>query len=88
MQETSAVLQRLGTSPVGLSEEEAAARWEKYGPNEVAREKKRGWVWRFFVAARNPLVILLIILAIVTFATAQSSSDMIGGWVMLAMVVL
>jgi P-type Mg2+ transporter len=88
MQETSAVLQRLGASPMGLSEVEAATRLEEYGPNEVAREKKRGWVWRFFVAARNPLVILLIILAIVTFATAQSSSDMIGGWLMLVMVVL
>jgi len=40
------------------------------------------------MAVCNPLVILLTILAIVTFATAQSSSDMIGGWVMVGMVVL
>jgi Mg2+-importing ATPase len=88
MQETSAVLQRLGTSLSGLSEVEAATRLEEYGLNEVAREKKRGWLWRFYVAARNPLVILLTVLAIVTFATAQSSSDTILGWLMLAMVVL
>jgi P-type Mg2+ transporter len=87
-QETSVVLQQLHTSPVGLSEAEAATRLEKYGPNEIAQEKKRDWLWRFWMAVCNPLVILLTILAIVTFATAQSSSDMIGGWVMVAMVLL
>jgi Mg2+-importing ATPase len=88
MQETSVVLQQLRTSPSGLSEEEAATRLEEYGPNEVAREKKRDWLWRLWVAMRNPLVILLTILAIVTFVTAEGASDMIGGWVMVAMVVL
>src|ERR1035438_5764696 len=45
-------------------------------------------LWRLWVAVRNPLVILLTILAVVTFATAEGASDMIGGWVMVAMVVL
>ena len=64
MEEASAVLQRLGTSPSGLSEEEAAARLEKYGPNEVAQEKQQSWLQRLYIAARNPLVILLTVLAI------------------------
>src|ERR1017187_7690412 len=88
VEEASAVLQRLGTSPAGLSEEEAAARLEKYGPNEVAQEKQHDWLWRLWVAVRNPLVILLMVLAILTFATAETSSDDIGGVVMLVMVVL
>jgi len=88
MNETAAVLKRLHSSPAGLSETEAAERLEQYGPNEVAHEKKHGWLKRLYIAARNPLVILLTVLAIVTFATAQSSSDDIGGLVMLAMVVL
>ena len=88
VEEASAVLQRLGASLSGLSEEEASARLEKYGPNEVAQEKKHDWLWRLWVAVRNPLVILLMILAILTFATAESSSDDIGGVVMLAMVIL
>ncbi|MGA9451558.1 MAG: magnesium-translocating P-type ATPase, partial [Verrucomicrobiia bacterium] len=41
-----------------------------------------------WIASRNPLVILLTILAIITFATAADSSDYIGGSVMLAMVLL
>jgi Mg2+-importing ATPase len=88
VEEASAVLQRLGTSVPGLSEEEAVTRLEKYGPNEVGQEKKHDWLWRLWVAVRNPLVVLLTILAIVTFATAEGTSDMIGGWVMVAMVVL
>jgi Mg2+-importing ATPase len=86
--EIAEVLQRLDTSPAGLSKEEASERLEVFGPNEVAIEKKHGWLWRLWVAVRNPLVILLTILAIFTFATAADVSDYIGGSVMMAMVLL
>ncbi len=82
------VLQQLGTSAAGLTGEAAAARLEQSGPNEVAQEKRHGWLDRLYTAAINPLVILLTVLAILTFATAESSSDYIGGVVMLAMVLL
>ena len=82
------VLQTLETSPNGLTEAEAVARLEKYGPNEVAQEKQHGWLRRLWVAVRNPLVILLTVLVIITFATAGDASDYIGGFVMLAMIVL
>ena len=88
VEEVSAVLQRLGTSLSGLSEEEALARLEKYGPNEVAQEKQHGWLRRLWIASRNPLVILLTILAIFAFATAGDASDYVSGSVMLAMVLL
>ena len=74
----------LGTAPTGLTEAEAAERLEKYGPNQVAREKKQSWPHRFYTAARNPLVILLTVLAILSFAT----NDFRAGTVMLLMVVL
>ncbi|MGA2871279.1 MAG: cation-transporting P-type ATPase, partial [Verrucomicrobiota bacterium] len=61
-QETAEILQRLNTSPTGLSKEEAAERLEVFGPNEVAQEKKHGWLGRLWVAVRNPLVILLTVL--------------------------
>ena len=86
--ETVELLQSLGSSPSGLTEEEAARRLEEHGPNEVAREKQQNWVQRLYVAARNPLVILLTILAVLTFATAQTRSDILGGVVMIAMVLL
>lgn len=86
--EAPEILARLNSTPAGLSEDEAAERLEVFGPNEVAQEKKHDWLWRLWVAVRNPLVILLTVLAIVTFATAGDASDMIGGWVMVAMVAL
>src|SRR5208283_1951804 len=86
--EAAEILQRLNTSPAGLSEEEAAERLEVFGPNEVAQEKQHGWLRRLWIASRNPLVILLTILAIFTFATAADTSDYIGGSLMAAMVLL
>jgi P-type Mg2+ transporter len=83
-QEITAVLQQLGASPAGLSEEEAAARLEQYGPNEIAHEKKHEWLRRLWVAVRNPLVILLTVLAILSYLT----DDFAGGTVMMVMVLL
>src|SRR5215813_9261655 len=72
------VLQRLGSSSNGLTEEEASDRIEVFGPNEVAQERHNEWLHRLWLAVRNPLVILLSLLAIVTFATAVDSTDYIG----------
>src|SRR5690349_8517490 len=62
------VLPMLQASPTGLNNAEAELRLEKYGPNEIAREAYRGWPWRLLRAARNPLVILLCVLAILSVA--------------------
>lgn len=78
------ILERLNSSASGLTDEEAAERLEVFGPNEVAQEAKHGWLQRFYHAAVNPLVILLTLLAIVSFATG----DFRAGSVMLLMVVL
>jgi Mg2+-importing ATPase len=86
--EAAISLERLKTTANGLSDEEAAERLEVFGPNEVGQEKKHDSLWRLWVAVRNPLVVLLTILAIVTFATAESTSDTLGGWLMVMMVVL
>jgi len=77
-------LQRLGTSLEGLSEEEAVERLEIFGLNEVAHERKHEWLHRLWVAVRNPLVILLTILATLSYLT----DDFAGGTVMMVMVVL
>jgi Mg2+-importing ATPase len=84
VEEASAVLQRLGTSLSGLSEEEASARLVKHGLNEVAHERQQSWLYRLYIAARNPLVILLTILAIISFVAPQG--DAVTGIIMLVMV--
>jgi Mg2+-importing ATPase len=72
----------------GLTEEAAAERLAQYGPNEVSSEKRHDWLVRLWHAVRNPLVILLSVLAAVTFYTAGEPSDYAGGWIMVAMVIL
>jgi len=95
MKDSAEVLLSLGTSTAGLTEEEAAARLEKYGPNEVAREKRHDWLERLFIAARNPLVVLLTVLAVASLVSYwhdspghRDISQLYAGGLMLAMVVL
>jgi Mg2+-importing ATPase len=80
----SEVFSRMKTTPDGLSTDEADSRWAEVGPNVVAASKHRGWPWRLLVAARNPLVILLVVLATISFATGDAAS----GFVMAVMVIL
>jgi Mg2+-importing ATPase len=82
--DTSETLRRLGTSADGLTEDEALRRLREHGPNAVAQEGRHGLVNLFFKAVVNPLVILLVLLALVSFLT----EDYGAGTVMLAMVAL
>src|SRR5258708_32212704 len=78
------IFQLMDTSAQGISEEHAAERIVKHGPNEVGQEKKHGWLWRLMHTLQNPLVILLSILAIISFSTGDTSA----GVVMVLMVIL
>ena len=70
--ETSEVFSRMKTAPEGLSDSEAASRLAEVGLNVVAASKHRGWPWRLLTATRNPLVILLGVLATISFATGDA----------------
>jgi Mg2+-importing ATPase len=75
--EKSDVFQRMKCTPEGLSDGEAARRWAEVGPNVVAAGKHRGWPWRLFTATRNPLVILLAVLATISFATGDPRAGIV-----------
>jgi Mg2+-importing ATPase len=60
------VLARFGTSPAGLSHEEADSRLRIYGSNELARKKKRAAVVEFLLHFRSPLVIILLIAGLIS----------------------
>jgi Mg2+-importing ATPase len=78
------VLATLKTSQNGLTQADAEERLVKHGLNVIAAEKQRGWLWRLFTATRNLLVILLLVLATISFATG----DFRAGTVMMLMVIL
>ncbi len=82
--ESGEVFARMKTAADGLTDAEAARRLEEVGPNVVVSERHRGWPWRLLTASRNPLVILLVVLAGISFATG----DPRAGSVMALMVIL
>ncbi|MDE2459915.1 MAG: hypothetical protein KGL98_01585, partial [Gammaproteobacteria bacterium] len=61
------------TSIQGLTTPEAAERLEQYGPNTVAREKKKHWAVQLLVRLRNPLNLLLIILSVMSLVTGDTT---------------
>jgi Mg2+-importing ATPase len=65
------ILAQLKTSQKGLSQAEAEVRFEQDGPNVVAKEKRRTWLMRLWENIKNPLVILLMVLGIISYLTGD-----------------
>ncbi|MCL2725300.1 MAG: magnesium-translocating P-type ATPase [Polyangiaceae bacterium] len=77
-------MEALNTRPTGLTSTEVEERLEKYGPNAVAKGEGHTRLKLFLKALFNPLVILLSVLATISFATG----DVEAGTVMTTMVLL
>jgi Mg2+-importing ATPase len=73
----SAVFEQLQTSSNGLTAGEVEARLDTYGPNEVAREKRQTWYIRLWNNIKNPLVILLAVLGIISYLTGDIRATII-----------
>ncbi|HEX8726921.1 MAG TPA: HAD-IC family P-type ATPase, partial [Gemmatimonadaceae bacterium] len=77
--DASAALARLGSTAQGLSDDEAAARLAAEGPNRIAEpERITGWT-RLARALRNPVVVLLTVLASISIATGDPRAASIIG---------
>lgn len=82
--DVDAVYRQLQTGGSGLTEVDAARRCLEHGPNVVVPEAKEHWLLLLGRAFLNPLVLLLLILAAVSFLTGDDRA----GVVMLVMVLL
>lgn len=71
------LLRSLNTSLEGLSDIQSQVHLEKYGLNEIAREKPPKWYIQLFKTFQNPLVILLISLAIISLLTGDIKAAVI-----------
>jgi Mg2+-importing ATPase len=69
--DTDTVLAELKSQMEGLSESEAASRVKLYGSNEIAREKLKSPLMRLLENVKNPLVILLTALGVLSFLTGD-----------------
>ena len=78
------VLQQLGSAAAGLSEDDAEARLQKYGQNTVAHEARQSIAMQLLGRVRNPLNLLLLTLAGVSFAMG----DHVAAVIIFIMVVL
>ena len=69
--EIESVLARFSTRPEGLTNEDARTRRAQYGPNVLAKDQRKSLAMLLWHAVLNPLVILLAILASISFATGD-----------------
>lgn len=75
--DTDAVLKALGSELSGLSEAEADARWKQVGSNEIAREKRQSALMRLLANVKNPLVLLLLALGVLSFLTGDQRATVV-----------
>ncbi|MHB8119834.1 MAG: magnesium-translocating P-type ATPase [Methanothrix sp.] len=69
--DTDTVLKELESRLDGLSQVDADSRLKKYGLNEIAREKRQGIMMRLLNNIKNPLVILLTALGVISYLTGD-----------------
>ena len=82
------LFEKFQTSQNGLSESEAQKRLAEYGSNEAAKKQKRTLILQFILKFFHPLVVLLIVIAGVTFWTGDAVSGSIIGLMAVMSVVL
>ncbi|MHB1951088.1 MAG: magnesium-translocating P-type ATPase [Acidiferrobacteraceae bacterium] len=78
----------LGTRNDGLTPDEAEARLEQYGRNEIVHEKPDAWYWQLLKAFNNPFILLLLLLALVSIFSGDFASPIVIGSMVLVSVVL
>ena len=84
----AALMERLNSSPDGLSSVEAAARLIHFGPNLIHAERKRALLLQFLSKFRNPLVIILLTASALSAFTGDAISFFIISAIVLASVTL
>lgn len=72
-----ALLTKLDSRPTGLEPDQAAARLKSSGPNEIAKERHQSLLMRLFDNVKNPLVLLLSALGLLSFLTGDARATVV-----------
>lgn len=75
--EAGQVLEALGTTPQGLSEEAASRRLERVGPNRLPEGKRRSAVALFFAQFKGFLNLLLVIAAVLALLVGDTKDAVV-----------
>ena len=86
--EKDVVLKQLKTQLTGLNESEVSARIKQYGLNEIAREKRQSVMMHLLNNLKNPLVILLSVLVVISYLTGDIRATVVISVMVLLGVVL
>ena len=87
-QSVEEVLEELKTTDKGLTQREAAARQEKYGPNKLKEVAKATALQRFFKQLKDPMLIILLAAAAVSAATDFIAGESFTESIIILVVVL
>ena len=77
--DAASILAKVASRSEGLTEGEVRTRCERYGQNVLAADARRGFLVVLWHAVLNPLVILLAVLATISFATGDSRAGTMMG---------
>ncbi len=75
--DTATLLQNLSSTGEGLLDREAEERFEQYGPNSVVHEMHKSIPMELFERFKNPLNLLLLVLAAISFFMKDIDSTVI-----------
>ncbi len=75
--DTDVVLKELGSQLSGLSAAEAGSRLKQFGTNEIAREKRQSALMRLLSNIKNPLVLLLTALGVLSYLTGDHRATVV-----------
>lgn len=75
--DSDTVMKQLESRLVGLSQLEADSRLKKFGANEIAREKRQSPLLRLLDNVKNPLVILLTALGVLSYLTGDLRATLV-----------
>jgi len=75
----AAALVRLESGMEGLSADEAGARQEQFGFNEIEHEKPLPWWRHLWQCYKNPFNLLLTLLALISFVTEDAAAAVVIG---------
>ena len=75
--DSDTVLKELGSQLAGLSGTEADSRLKQVGANEIAREKRQSALMRLLTNVKNPLVLLLVALGVISYLTGDMRATVV-----------
>src|SRR6185369_3319034 len=83
--EPQAALSKLGVTDKGLEPAEVEERLAKFGANEAIHERRLGFLGELFERIKNPLVLQLLVIAVVSYVMGDlRAASVVGGMIVLS----